>query len=115
MPIDHTITLSGIDFHYVEWGGEGVPIILIHGLASTLHIWDLVAPRLSAHGQVWALDQRGHGLTSQPAGGYDFATICQDLLNFANALSIQEKFFLVGHSWGAYTAVAFARAHGDRL
>lgn len=125
MPTDHVTNLSGINFHYVAWGqdklgqdkwrGEGVPIILIHGLASTLHIWDLVAPRLTAQGQVWALDQRGHGLTSQPATGYDFATICQDLLNFINALGIRQRFFLAGHSWGAYTALAFAHIHSDLL
>ncbi|MFN8493699.1 MAG: alpha/beta hydrolase [Caldilineaceae bacterium] len=114
-PTSRTINISGLNFHYVNWGGVGTPIILIHGLASTVHIWDLVAPRLTAYGHVIALDQRGHGLTDQPATGYDFATITADLANFVHALGIQEKFFLVGHSWGAHVALCFAQRYGEML
>jgi pimeloyl-ACP methyl ester carboxylesterase len=115
MSTSHTVTLGGLNFHYVEWGGAGTPIILLHGLASTVHIWDLVAPRLTTQGSVTALDQRGHGLSSQPPTGYDFATIGEDLARFVHALGIQERFFLVGHSWGAYVTLAFAHSHGDML
>ncbi len=94
----HSINVGGLNFHYLDWGGAGTPILLIHGLASTVHIWDLVAPHLTTHGHVIALDQRGHGLTEQPDAGYDFATITADLANFAAALGIQAPFFLVGHS-----------------
>lgn len=107
------VTIDGLDFHYVEWGGSGTAIILLHGLASTVHIWDLVAPHLTGLGRVIALDQRGHGLSSQPSAGYDFATIGDDLARFAAALGIQERFYVVGHSWGAYVALAFAHHHGD--
>lgn len=114
-PTSHTINISGLNFHYLDWGGTGTPIILIHGLASTVHIWDLVAPQLTAQGHVIALDQRGHGLTDQPATGYDFATITADLANFVSALGIKEKFFLVGHSWGAHVALCFAQRYDERL
>jgi pimeloyl-ACP methyl ester carboxylesterase len=115
MPVgtSHFVRLGGLDFHYVAWGGTGAPVILLHGLASTVHIWDLVAPRLAAQGRVTALDQRGHGLSSQPPDGYDFATIGADLVRFVQALGIDEPFFLVGHS--AYVALTFAHAHGDML
>lgn len=109
------VTLGDLDFHYVDWGGTGTPIILLHGLASTVHIWDLVALHLMAQGRVIALDQRGHGLSSQPPSGYDFVTLGEDLVRFVDALGIQEPFFLVGHSWGAYVALAFAHSRGEML
>lgn len=109
------INIGGLTLHYLDWGGTGTPIILIHGLASTVHIWDLVAPHLTAHGRVIALDQRGHGLSDQPATGYDFASITADLANFVKAIGIQEKFFLVGHSWGAHVALTFAQRYSELL
>ncbi|MCX6048063.1 MAG: alpha/beta fold hydrolase [Chloroflexi bacterium] len=110
-PTDKTINLAGLNFHYLEWGGTGTPIILIHGLASTVHIWDLVAPHLIAQGRVIALDQRGHGLSDQPATGYDFASITTDLANFVNALGIKEQFFLVWATRGAPMSRSVLRAN----
>ncbi len=39
---DKFVTLQGLKFHYRDWGGIGRPTVLVHGLASTSHIWDLV-------------------------------------------------------------------------
>src|SRR5207248_4685095 len=64
---------------YRDWGGEGQPLVLLHGLASNARIWDLVAPRLAAHFRVLALDQRSHGLTDPAEDGYDFPSIVRDL------------------------------------
>ena len=60
-PQDKWMTVNGLDFHYRDWGGSGRSLVLLHGLASTCHIWDLVAPILSQDYSVVALDQRGHG------------------------------------------------------
>jgi pimeloyl-ACP methyl ester carboxylesterase len=109
----HFVNVGAVNFHYVDWGGSGTPIVLLHGLASTVHIWDLVAPALTAHGHVIALDQRGHGLTSQPPTGYDFGSIAADLANFVQAIDLREKFLLVGHSWGAHVALYFAHTYAD--
>lgn len=39
MSLDRHINLRGLAFHYRDWGGHGRPIVLLHGLASTCHIW----------------------------------------------------------------------------
>ena len=65
-PRDLTVGLDGMPFHYRDWGGAGQPIVLLHGLASTCHIWDLVAPILRRAFRVVALDQRGHGESGKP-------------------------------------------------
>jgi pimeloyl-ACP methyl ester carboxylesterase len=108
--VAHYTKLSAIRFHYVEWGGVGRPILLLHGLGSTVHIWDLVAPQLSEWGRTVALDLRGHGLSEQPNHGYDFATIAQDVVNFIRFIANGERVLLVGHSWGAYVAL-YVAAH----
>ena len=77
-PKDCYIDLRGLPFHYRDWGGDGRPVLLLHGLASTCHIWDLVAPLLAEDFRVVALDQRGHGLSAQVDDGFDFATVSGD-------------------------------------
>lgn len=109
-PKDESIKLNGLRFHYRDWGGVGQPVVLVHGLASTCHIWDLVAPILSRHFRVLALDQRGHGESDRPDGGYDFATVAGDLLAFVEATGM-ERPIIVGHSWGGSVALEFAVAY----
>jgi len=106
-PTDSHLFLNNLRFHYRDWGGEGRPMVLLHGLASNARIWDLVAPTLARHFRVLALDQRGHGLTDVPDDGYDFPGIVRDLHAFIETLDLQRP-LLVGHSWGANTVLQYA-------
>ena len=75
MPGDRarTVANDGVRLHVREWPGGGDDVLLIHGLASSSHIWDLVAPRLVRLGlHPVAYDQRGHGRSSKPSSGYGF-------------------------------------------
>jgi pimeloyl-ACP methyl ester carboxylesterase len=98
-------------------GGAGTAagvVMLVHGLGSSRHIWDLVAPLLAARYRVLALDQRGHGESDQPDTGYDFPSIVADLDAFLSALDVDQPAVLVGHSWGASVVLHFAVRHPDR-
>ena len=108
-PNDCYTNLRGLPFHYRDWGGDGRPVLLLHGLASTCHIWDLVAPLLAADFRVVALDQRGHGLSAQVEDGFDFATVSGDAAALVAALG-WERPVIVGHSWGADVALELAAA-----
>ncbi len=108
-PSDCYIDLRGLPFHYRDWGGTGQPVLLLHGLASTCHIWDLVAPLLAEEFRVVALDQRGHGLSAQVEDGYDFATVSGDAAAFIESLG-WERPVIAGHSWGADVALELAAA-----
>ena len=118
---DCTLTTpnTGLRLHYRTWGmsesgGQGAPpLVLLHGLASTMRIWDFVAPVLAERYFVAAYDQRGHALTEKPPGGYDLPTMLADLVGFLDALRI-EKPVVVGHSWGANLALAYAASYPDR-
>jgi pimeloyl-ACP methyl ester carboxylesterase len=82
-------------------------LLLIHGLASSSHIWDLVAPILARRHRVFAYDQRGHGESSKPASGYGFDRTAPEALAVARALRLQRP-VLVGHSFGAHVALEAA-------
>ena len=104
---DSWVSLEGLRVHYRDWGGAGQPIVLVHGLASSCHIWDLVAPILSRGFAVLALDLRGHGESGKPESGYDFATVASDLHRFNGALGLKKP-VIVGHSWGGNVALEYA-------
>ncbi len=107
--LDGTLTTptTGLDLHYRDWGGSGQAILLLHGLASSSRIWDLVAPRLRAVGRVVALDQRGHDGSAKPDSGYDYATIVADVDGAVQTLGLDRP-VVVGHSWGTGVALAYA-------
>ena len=111
-PKDEWVNLNGMSFHYREWGGSGQPIVLLHGLASNCHIWDMVAPFLAENNAVIALDQRGHGESAKPDSGYDFATVSNDLMALIHAKNM-ERPIVVGHSWGGDVALEFAVSYPD--
>jgi lipase len=123
MPIqteDGFVTANGLQIHYRHWcapdTNPALPsILLLHGLASSAHIWNLVAPRLNMYGySVTALDQRGHGESEKPDSGYDFGTILTDDATAMNNLGIVRP-ILVGHSWGAMVALQFAALHVEQV
>ena len=104
---DHQVSLRGLNFHYREWGGNGPPLVLLHGLASNCRIWDLSAPLLTSRFTVYALDQRGHGHTDGPPHGYDFQSVCSDLHAFSQHLALERPLF-TGHSWGGNVVLQYA-------
>ena len=106
-PRDEWVTVDDLSFHYRDWGGSGQPIVLLHGLASTCHIWDLVAPILALDHAVIALDQRGHGESAKPNEGYDIATVTKDALGFIQQRGGDAP-VVVGHSWGGSVALDLA-------
>lgn len=115
---DHSVQANGIQLHYRRWNLPAPdpllpPILLLHGLASSSYIWNLVAPRLAERGhEVIALDQRGHGESAKPESGYDFATILADDMAVVHTLGLQHP-LIVGHSWGAMVALEYAAAQPD--
>jgi len=109
---------TGLRLHYQEWGAADAPrtAVLVHGVGSSSHIWDLTAPLLAERYElrVVALDQRGHGESDQPSSGYDFASVVADLAGFMDALDAGTPVLMVGHSWGASVVLHFAVAHPNR-
>ena len=91
-------------------GGEP-SILALHGLASNARWWDLVAEDLGPACRVIAVDLPGHGQSDRPESGYDFDTVASDLEGLLAAIRHPEPVVVVGHSWGATVALAFAANH----
>jgi pimeloyl-ACP methyl ester carboxylesterase len=98
---------GGVRLAVREWPGQGPSILLLHGLASSSHIWDLMAPRLAPRFRVVAYDQRGHGLSGKPSSGYGFDRMTADAAAVIRTLRLGRP-VVVGHSWGANVALQLA-------
>jgi esterase len=107
------VEIGGLRFHYTDWGGDGPPLVMLHGLSGHARTWDYTAAPLSGRYRVLAPDQRGHGDTDW-APEYGFAPMAQDLLGFLDALDLREV-ILMGLSMGGIVSFVFAAAHPQRV
>ena len=115
-PKSKNITANGINLHYLDWGTEGKPpLVLLHGLRGHANVWEDVALALCNDYHVHALDQRGRGDTDHaPGGDYSTDAFVADLKGFVDAVGL-DKFILFGHSMGGRNSMAFAGQYPDRL
>jgi pimeloyl-ACP methyl ester carboxylesterase len=95
-------------------GGDGPPLLLIHGWPQTWYAWRMLMPGLARDFEVIAVDQRGIGLSDKPADGYDTGTLAGDLAALMDALGHQ-RFALAGHDTGFAISYALAADYPDRV
>jgi len=95
-------------------GGDGPPLLLIHGWPQTWYAWRMLMPTLARDFSVVAVDQRGIGLSGKPQDGYDTATLASDLVALMDALGYQ-RFAVYGTDVGMPIAYALAADHRDRV
>lgn len=105
---------------HVRHGGEGPPILLLHGHPRTGATWYRVAPRLVDAGfTVICPDLRGYGQSTSPAPTLDHSAhskraVADDMVRLMSALG-HERFHLVGHDRGSYVALRLALDHEPRI
>jgi non-heme chloroperoxidase len=103
---------GAIELHY-EDHGIGTPVVLIHGYPLSGRAWDKQVPVLLGTGhRVITYDRRGFGLSSQPAGGYDYDTFAADLNWLMEKLDLRDA-ILVGHSMGTGEVTRYLAAYGS--
>ena len=95
-------------------GGDGPPLLLVHGWPQTWYAWRLLMPELARDFTVVAVDQRGIGLSGKPEDGYDTGTLASDLVALMDALG-HPRFALYGTDVGMPIAYALAADHPDRI
>ena len=95
-------------------GGEGPPLLLVHGWPQTWYAWRLVMPALARDFSVVVPDQRGCGLSGKPEDGYDTSTLAADLVALMDALG-HRRFAVAGHDTGMWIGYALAADHPDRV
>jgi pimeloyl-ACP methyl ester carboxylesterase len=113
-PTEKWADVGELRMRYLDWGGDGTPVLALHGLASCAHWYDLVAPELAKNHRVIAPDQRGHGQTTQAPTGYDWPTLASDVASLMSHLDI-DKFSVLGHSWGGNVAINLAADYPNQV
>jgi pimeloyl-ACP methyl ester carboxylesterase len=99
---------------HVVTGGDGPPLLLVHGWPQTWYAWRLVMPALARDFFVVAPDQRGTGLSGKPEDGYDTGTLAADLVALMDALG-HRRFAVAGHDTGMWIGYALAADYPDRV
>jgi pimeloyl-ACP methyl ester carboxylesterase len=109
----HTASVNGIQLHYVI-GGQGDPVVLLHGWPETWYAWRHVMPDLAKNYTVIAPDLRGLGDSSKPITGYDGKTTAEDIYQLVSQLGF-DKIFLVAHDVAVQTGYSYAAAHPNNV
>ncbi|MER7176105.1 alpha/beta fold hydrolase [Streptomyces mesophilus] len=101
---------DGIRLVCHDWGGPGLPVVLLHGLAGHAGEWDEIARRLRDRFRVVAVDQRGHGASERQPRDVSRAAYVADVVAVTRQLRL-ERPVLAGQSLGGHTAMLTAAAH----
>ncbi|HSG55743.1 MAG TPA: alpha/beta hydrolase, partial [Paracoccaceae bacterium] len=106
---------DGVDVAYGA-GGDGAPLVLLHGFPQTRAMWAHIAPALAQGRRVICPDLRGYGKSGKPAdvADYSFRAMGGDILALMDHLG-HDRFDLVGHDRGARTAHRIALDAPERV
>lgn len=107
------VPMSGYEVA-VEDGGEGLPLLLLHGFPLSSEIFAPLRPILEQAGRLVTMDLRGFGASDAPDGDYGMDDLAEDVLRVADHLEL-ERFVLGGHSMGGYVAFRVAARDPRRL
>lgn len=100
-------------------GGEGPPLLLLHGCPQTHVMWNKMAPNLARHFTVVAADLRGYGKSSKPAGlpsheNYSFRAMANDQVSVMAELGFK-RFSAIGHDRGARVLHRMCLDHPNQI
>lgn len=104
---------TAVHLHIVDSGGNGRPVVLIHGWPLSSQAWEPQTAALRAAGyRVVAYDRRGFGQSDKPASGYDYDTLADDLQRVLDHCGLQDV-TLVGFSMGGGEVARYIARHGQ--
>ncbi len=99
--------------YWREWGA-GAPILFLSSLGCSSRMWDYQIPAFAEAGfRCIAFDRRGHGRSDEPAGGYDFDTLADDIAALVDGLDLS-GLTLIAHSMAGGEAVRYLTRHGSK-
>lgn len=105
---------EGNRLHYLDFGGQGDPVLLLAGPGNTAWIYHAFGQDLGRGFRVLALTRRGHGESDMPDRGYDQGTLTEDIRAFLDALGLKRA-HLVGASTAGAELTRFASTYPDRV
>jgi len=104
---------DGVQINLATWPGNAGPILCVHGITANCRCWDVLAEALIPDYRVIAMDLRGRGQSEKPPTGYSLDNHLRDINCLLNDLQL-ERAVIMGHSLGAFIALAFAAQYPER-
>ena len=104
---------AGCQLHY-EDRGQGQPVLLVHGLGSSIQDWEYQIPHLLQTHRVLAIDLRGHGRSGKPRERYSIRQLADDVVALIEHLGLQQV-HLVGISMGGMVGFQLGVDHPHLL
>lgn len=98
----------------VEGPQDGPPLVLLHSIGTTQHVWDLQAPALARRFRVIRPDMRGHGLTGVTPGDHTMQGLARDVVALLDALGLARA-HVAGLSIGGRIALQLAADFPERV
>jgi pimeloyl-ACP methyl ester carboxylesterase len=102
-----------VSIHYAEGPPNGLPLVLLHGLARDWKSFSVLLPELSTRFHVFAVDLRGHGKSSRVPGGYRIPDYALDVSAFLKEVAAGTAIF--GHSLGAEVGMCVSSTDDCRV
>lgn len=110
-----TAALPGHELAYVALPGTGTPILLVHGVGSSIDTWDDIPQRLAAAGRaVVAVDLLGHGGSDVGNGDFSLGSNATAIRDLVDHLGIS-RVHLVGHSLGGGVSLQLAYQFPEKI
>ena len=104
-PLSDYVRVNRLRLHYLDWGGDGPPIVIVHATGFLGRVYRPIALAFRSIGHVYSYDQRGHGDSECPdLAEIDWYRMAEDLEGFLIAMGLG-RVRALGHSAGG-TAIA---------
>ncbi len=110
--IEHTVVRDDVTLVCHDRGGDGPPLLLLHGLAGHAGEWDALARHLAPRFRVIAVDQRAHGASTRRPADVSRAAYTADVVAVIDRLGLGPV-TLLGQSYGGHAAMLVAAAHPE--
>lgn len=108
------VVVPGAHLHYLDWGGRGPLLLLIHGWNSNAHVFDDLAPRLVDRYHVVGLTLRGFGESDSVPSNYSLARYADDVRATLDRFRAQRA-TIAAHSFGGWVLSDFAHRYPARV
>jgi pimeloyl-ACP methyl ester carboxylesterase len=109
------VDLHGLRLAYAESAGTGTPVLLVHGVGSSIDSWGDVAESLAAAGRhVIAVDLIGHGSSNSGNGDFSLGANASAIRDLLDVLQI-DRVHLIGHSYGGGVSLQFTYQFPERV